>query len=55
VEEPPGEGSDVVKELEGLLGSFGIDGPCADEELEMSVDLCRRGVCDSVMVIAIST
>jgi hypothetical protein len=53
VEKPPGEGTDVVEELEGGVGSFGVDGARAEEELEVGVDLLRRGVRDSAVVISV--
>ncbi len=39
IEEAPGDGSDVVEELEGGLGLGGVDGAGTDEEAEVSVDL----------------
>ena len=53
MEESPGEGSDVVEELEGVVGTFGIDGTGTEEELEVGVDLFRRPVCDSPVVCAV--
>jgi hypothetical protein len=53
MEEFPGEGTDVVEELEGGVGSIGVDGARAEEELEMSIDFFGRGVCDSEMVVPI--
>jgi len=43
IEEPPGEGTDVVEELERGVGSFGVDGACPEEDLQVAVDLFRRG------------
>jgi hypothetical protein len=42
MEEFPDEGSDIVEELEGVVGTFGIDGTGTEEELEVGVDLFGR-------------
>jgi hypothetical protein len=39
VEEAPGEGADVVEEMEGGGGSCIVDCVCSDEEAKVSVDL----------------
>jgi hypothetical protein len=54
MEEPPGQGPDVVEEVEGGFGLSRVDGTGIDEELEMTVDLFGRGVGDSPVVIAVS-
>jgi len=54
MDESPGEGSDIVEELEGGFGSGCTDGTCTDEQLEMCVDLFGRGVRDSEVVNSIS-
>ena len=54
VEEPPGDGSDVVEELEGLVGSRALDGARTQEETEMGVDLSGRAKGDSPVVETIA-
>ena len=54
MEESPGEGTDVVEELEGGVGSLGVDGACPEEDLQVGVDFFRRGVGDPPVVISIS-
>ena len=55
VEQAPGDGSDVVEELEGFIGSRTFDRACAHEETEMGVDLFCRTVGDSPVVHSVST
>jgi len=38
VEETPGHGPDVVEDVEGGFRSCRVDGTCADEESQVSVD-----------------
>ena len=38
VDKPPREGTDVVEELESGVGSFGVDGACTEEDLQVAID-----------------
>jgi hypothetical protein len=55
VEESPGEGSDVVEELDGGFGSGGVDGGCTEEDLQVGIDFFGGSVRDAEVMISIST
>ena len=55
MEEAPGDGSDIVEELEGDDCSRVVECSGSDEELEVGVDLFGRAVGDSPVVQAVST
>ena len=41
MQEAPGDGSDLVEEIEGSLGAGDVDGACTGEEAKVGVDFFR--------------